>query len=382
LEDNSKPIAFVRILFTLLFLLNAVNSMACMCASSEFKSKDDLKRYDFIAMVEIKALSPIIDTYYNNRKNGGIGFVTLELFKGQASSFANDPGFDSDCVLNIKIGERWLFFGYKEKGKLQISFCSATVKYTEANGVRDWWYLRGITELNTLRKIYGHPLPANVGNKIFYTNGKIETVQSISKGMLNGTRKIYYPSGRLYIIEKFRHNKRIGYRNAYSPSGQLISNVIYKNGLISKTTSYYDSAAVTSNMKYEARRSQYPQWHLEPKPINKKLDSLLKTVAWLHINYVKTFESNGRGYKLYEYYPTGKTEHKESVDWKRKTAVEIDYQENGKLRMYHTYDKRKDKQIERYYDPHQIEVKKCGTCEFYFDAAKPSKATPEEVYIQ
>jgi hypothetical protein len=139
--------------------------MVCKCAFSEFKSKDDLKRYDFIGLVEIKALAPIIDTYYNNLKNGDIGFVILELFKGQASSFANDPGFNSDCVIDMKKGERWLFFGFKEKGKLQISYCSATVKYAEANGVRDWWYLTGITELSTLRKLYGHTLTCKCGQQ-------------------------------------------------------------------------------------------------------------------------------------------------------------------------------------------------------------------------
>jgi antitoxin component YwqK of YwqJK toxin-antitoxin module len=358
--------------------------MACKCASTEFKTKDDLKQYDFIALVEINGLAPIVNKEYGTRKNDDIRFITMELFKGRASSQGKDPGFDSDCVLNLKIGERWLFFGYKAKGKLQISFCSATVKYAEANGVRDWWYLTGITELRTLRKLYGHPLPANVGNKVFYANGKIEIVQSISNGMLNGTRKIYYPSGRLHIIEQFRHNKRVGYRNAYSQSGQLTSNVIYKNGLISKITFYQDSAVVISNMKYEARRSPYPQWYLEPKPVKKKLDSLLKTIAWLHISYVKRFESNGRGYKLYQYYTNGKTEHEESVDWKRKIAIEIDYKENGKLTMHNTYDKRKDKQIENYYwdeGPQKV-VKKCGTCEFYFDTIKPSEATPEAVYIQ
>jgi hypothetical protein len=147
-------------------------------------------------------------------------------------------------------------------------------------------------------------------------------------------------------------------------------------------TLYHDSATVKRDMIREARRWPYPQWHLEPKPVKRKLDSLKKTIAWLHIRYLKIFESNGRGYKLYEYYPSGKTAHKEIIDWNKKTAEEKYCEEDGKLMWYNTYDKQNDKQVERYYDPRQTIVKKCVTCGDYFDTKKTLVAIPEMVYVQ
>jgi len=170
----------MKCFFSLLFLLLLTKAVvACTCAPQpEFKSKEDLKRYDFVALVEITALPPKnLQSFMKLRVNGDINLTIKELFKGESTLKVYDGDFNDDCALNLHEGENWLFFGTSYNGKTFISRCSYTRLYSDTLGKREWQYFTGIKELDVLRKLYEHPVNTNYSKKVFYKNGQVEIEQ-------------------------------------------------------------------------------------------------------------------------------------------------------------------------------------------------------------
>lgn len=382
----------MKLLYTLLLLLITKWAFACFCGPlPDFKSKEDLKGYDFIALVTIKELAPV-DTaskFMRVHTNGDIKINVIESFKGDNINLLNDPSFYSDCAFDLYPGEQWIFFGTAYNGKMTISRCNYSLRYRDTVGIRDWWYFEGIKQLDVLRTIYGHPAESNVLKKQFYPNGNIEVDQSFKNGKLSGIRKIYYPNGKIHIEEKFKDGNRIDFRNTYHLSGQLIESVKYSHGLIKQITQYQDTTEVAWYMNYETNNNKDPLFgdkDHEPQFFINTLDSLRKLKAWdKQIANIRKYDDNGRSYTYMAYNYKGDTSVVDYLDWDKQVSEHTNFYDSGKAQMYIKLDPVNDKQIEYDYTKEGKRrdfVNKCRSCQFYFNPKSAPQATPQKVYIQ
>jgi antitoxin component YwqK of YwqJK toxin-antitoxin module len=380
----------MKILCTLIFLIVIKHSFGCVCAPlPEFKSKEDLKGYDFIALVQIKQLAPKDSARLLMRKDGHIGIEVLELFKGESINLLYDPGFNSDCTLSLENNEQWIFFGTIKNGKVEVYSCSYSVKYREANGIREWQYFTGIKQLNVLRSIYGYPTVANNIPKQLYPNGNIEIEQHFSNGQLNGTRKIYYPDGKIFITEDFKNGVRVGFRNYYGKSGQLLKSVSYKNGLIKKSITYQDTTEISWYFNWQTHHNRDPLFGEREHDSTffvKTLDSLRHLKYWSkEVHIVYTYDNNGRNYKSLLYGYRGNLEGVSSLDWDMQIYEHHNFYKSGRIEIYAKYDQLNNKQVEFDYKEDGTVKNFTGDCELcmvFLGRTLPPAATPEKIYIQ
>ncbi|AZQ65614.1 hypothetical protein EI427_25605 (plasmid) [Flammeovirga pectinis] len=123
-------------IFLLLFSIISVNAYSCSCDHIDYQSKEDLKQYDFIALVSVDSTylsddSKLDFAYYN------VNFTIKELFKGDISINTLDvlggnvllsDDFITSCDMYIKKGEKWLLFAYIEQGRLITHVCTDTTE--------------------------------------------------------------------------------------------------------------------------------------------------------------------------------------------------------------------------------------------------------------
>lgn len=355
-----------------------------------FKSVEDLKSYNFVALVKIDKLPPL-DTaqkYMQIRTAGNIEGKVLEHFKGDMASNFNDPSFESDCALGLKEGEEWLFFGYIEKGKIQISRCSYTVKYKTVYGERDWRYFRGINELDVLRRIFGHSISTNFAQRQFYPNGNLELTQRFKYGKLTGKRTFYDTKGKIELVEDFKNGVRVGYRRGYDTSGHLIYETKYRRGIQQYAIRFQDTAETAWYLNYQKKNHDQPifgeRGHNEAYFV-KLLDSLRKLKHWdRRIASKYEFSKDGLSYRqvYYDYKGTLVTEAQQ--DWDSKINESCHYYSNGKLQYTVIVDGKNNTEIEYDYDVNGNRKnfqKKCDYCYLYFDKDSP-QSQPEKIYIQ
>jgi antitoxin component YwqK of YwqJK toxin-antitoxin module len=383
----------MKTLFTIILLMIAKCSFCCYCGLlPDFKSKEDLKEYDFIALVKITAVSPLdtADHYMHTRMNGEITINVLELFKGKNINLVNDPSFKSDCNLNLQTGEQWFFFGSIREGKMEVSRCSYTSVYRDIKGQREWKYLGAIKQLDVLRSIYQHPLISNMVNKQLYPDGSIEVEQYFKNGKLDGTRKIYYPNGKLNITEDFKNGIRVGHRNFYGPSGQMLRSVEYENNLIKLAIDYQDTTENAWYLNYQIHNNKkdllFGDSDHDSTFFVKKLDSLRNLKNWdKKIQTIFTYSNDGRSYKMNMYDYLGNPEADNYVDYDKQISEYHRFYKNGKLEEYMKQDQLKNQQVE--YDYNEAGVRRdfidtCKSCKFYFARDLPPAAKAEDVYIQ
>jgi antitoxin component YwqK of YwqJK toxin-antitoxin module len=381
----------MRLLFTITLLFVNAKLFACTCSIfGDFKTKDDLKSYDFIAMVKIGELPPMDSTqkFMKVRTNGDFKADVLELFKGKSTGSFNDPSFKSNCALQLQQGEEWLFFGNIYKGKMQISECSYTVQYRDIYGQRQWEYFSGIKQLDVLRKLYEHPVSSNITNKQFYPNGRIEIEQHIKNGTLNGKRIIYNIQGNIKLTEEFKNGVRTGYRRIYDTSGHLIRLSEYKRGIKKSFIVYQDTAEHAWYLNYQKLHNKdllFGEREHNSEYFEKLLDSLRKLKNWdKQIALKRLFSNDGLSYQEVQYGYAGNLEGKGYLDWDKKIYEFWRYEKNGKLHSYIKYNQNIDRQIENDYMPdgkRRDFDTNCTSCKYYFDKNNLA-AAPEKIYIQ
>lgn len=375
----------------MLFLCLAFQkSYCCSCAPIfDFKSKDDLKEYDFISLVSIKELAPLDspNTFFHLRKNGNIQVEVIELFKGNSTGLLIDQNFNNDCAFNLQVGERWLFFGNTYNGKTAVDKCGYSVIYRKSDGMRDWKYYYGIKQLDLLQKLYKHQPEINKAVQ-FYPSGEVEIVQNFKNGKLNNVRKIYYPNGKVYVQEKFKEGKRTGFRNVYTAFGQLIHQVIYKKGLAKQINEFQDTTEAAWYLNYQIKHHSDAFFGDRNHDISyfvKKLDSLRQLKHWeKQIKYFYTYSKDGRSYQYKSFNYKGDLEMESYLDWDKQLSENGHFYENGKIQYVVKYDQKANIDTEYDYDANGKRrdfVKKCDACKFYFNKNEPA-ATPEAVYIQ
>ena len=129
------------------FLLSAANAMACECIVKTIKSNDDLKIYDFVALVKIERGAPKNDKLL--WANGDIRFSVNELFKGDTRTAISIADFAFPCMQELpEKGEQLLVFGYIRDGKLFTSTCTF---FRFANGKPSGYSI--VSDLESLRQI-------------------------------------------------------------------------------------------------------------------------------------------------------------------------------------------------------------------------------------
>ncbi|MDP9078709.1 MAG: hypothetical protein M3O71_14855 [Bacteroidota bacterium] len=382
----------MKLSITLFLLILRECVFGCTCGMlRDFKSKEDLNGYDFIALAKITDLPKLdpADRFMHTRVSADVNISILELFKGKPTTLIIDPDFKDDCHLNLQTGEQWILFGSTIDGKIIVSKCSYTTNYRDINGGRQWEYFGGIRQLDVLRLLYQHPQVSNMVEKLFYSNGNTELTQHFKNGKLNGVRKIYYPDGKLYITEEFAGGVRVGSRNFYGQSGQVRRSTIYENGLIKQVITYQDT---TENAWY----LNYQRYHNKDLLFGDRshdttffihvLDSLRKLKDWeKRIQILYKYSADGRSYKMEMYDYMGHPEADNYVDQQKQLSEYHRFYKNGKLASYQKYDQLHDLEIEYDYGEdgtrHDF-VKTCESCKFYFEKDLPPAATPEKIYIQ
>src|ERR1700761_5983005 len=109
----------MKLILIILCLFITLPCYCCTCGVvGDFKSKDDLKAYDFVALVSIKELSSLdtSDVFRKNvgiRKSGEIKFNVIEIFKGDTTTKVYDENFQNDCTFTLTLNEQWILFGQK-----------------------------------------------------------------------------------------------------------------------------------------------------------------------------------------------------------------------------------------------------------------------------
>lgn len=380
----------MKLFYTLVLSFAIKAAFCCSCTPLfDFKSKDDLKRYDFISLVSVKELAPLdtVNTFMHLRTNGNIKVEVIEMFKGDKTNLIIDQNFSNDCAFNLQPNEQWIFFGNTYKGKTAISKCEHSVIYRRADGFRDWKYFTGIRQLEVLRNIYEHKL-LPTQTKEFYPNGNVELKQSFKNGKLTGLRQIYYPNNQLYVAEKFRNGKRVNFRKCYTLSGQLERLVTYKKELIKQQINYQDK---TENAWYLNYEITHPNNLLFVAPghtasyFKKTLDSLRKLKHWeKQIRNIYSYSNDGRSYTNSSYNYKGDITTKGFLDWNKQLSETYHYYENGKIKYSVMLNQKANQEIEYDYDDkgkRRDFLKKCDACQFYFNKSILA-ASPEPSYIQ
>ncbi|WP_342648340.1 hypothetical protein [Mucilaginibacter sp. CSA2-8R] len=378
-------------LLTIVLTLINLSAIACHCSViPEFKDKNDLKPYEFIALAKVAALSPT-DTAkpWFRRRDGDIKIEIIELFKGAKETVINEPNVNSSCDLGINMGEQWLFFGSKGKDKIEIQPCNYNIKYRDVSGLRDWQYFRGIDRLNVLIRLF-YPDKFNpLTDTIKYDNDLPEIVQHFKNGKLQGERQIFYPSGKLYISEKFNKGERVKYRKVYSAIGQLIYNVRYGGGgLVKVRTSYYDILELKRWIPIEARinKATGEIYNVDDPQVKRALDSIGYTLAVTKpsLRYKTTFSHHGRNYISYGYNQQGKVTNYRNVNSRKKVAELYRYHDDGSIETYRKLDAVNNQEIE--HDYHLNEARRdfllpCESCKYYFNPEYDNGSKPEAVYL-
>ncbi len=352
-----QSISNMKTICTAILMLISQLVFCCSCVPNmPFKSKEDLKNYNYVALVTITELAPY-DTMHKAfqlRTSGKISTDIVELFKGEPLKQFNDASYNTDCAFKLEVGERWLFLGNSKKGVVDIDVCGYSVKYSDANGLRDWLYFGGINELGVLRTIFGHTEITNAVHIQLYPNKKTEVEQSFKNGQLNGVRKIYYPDGKIYIIEKFKNGQRIGFRNYYGASGQLRKHVTYKNGLIAEAVDYQDTTEDAWYMNFQIHYHNdllFGDRDHDTTFFIRKLDSLRSLKNWdKTVANIFKYSRDGLSYIQRNYDYKGDIRLSVAQNWEKQTNEAYHYRDNGTLEYYMLYDQKNDRQVEYDYD--------------------------------
>jgi antitoxin component YwqK of YwqJK toxin-antitoxin module len=306
-----------------LTVCNSFSSKACVC--SEYLTIDSLaqlKGYSFIAHVKIISSQP-----YKNIPADELGDVALltfkiiELFQGDTIKQILEYSKNSSCDMGISVGEEWILFGVMRNGKIAVDACDRNEQYREKNGVRDWEYGHGFSELKKLRKLYQHPLNEfnNKTRKEYYPNGKPEIEEIYVNGKRNGERKLWYPDGKLRCREFYINDTLDGKVAWFYPSGHIKEEDFYIMGVhCNVSRSYFNS----SNDKYW--EITYRNFHDIPAS---------QPLVYKKIQVSSEIIFNARGWAILsrEYNRLGVIVNETIIDPDKKLWTRIYYHDNGAI---------------------------------------------------
>jgi len=225
-----------RILFILL-IVNSIKLIACSCnPEPNFKVKEDLNNYDFIAHVKIKSINSYEKRNYDFLIHK-ITFETIELYKGKKINslliMGSHPSLDkwTSCDINEEIGEEWVFFAYLSNNMLMSGMCTRSTKIKELNGYTNIDYANSINLNQKLKNVFNIITPKLTfkGKRVeYYENGEKQLQEFYFFRKLKGKRLIWYPNKQLKSIQHYKNGKKNGIFEWYSQNGNLIKKEKFK----------------------------------------------------------------------------------------------------------------------------------------------------------
>ncbi|KQS32902.1 toxin-antitoxin system YwqK family antitoxin [Dyadobacter sp. Leaf189] len=308
--------------------------MACSCINDfkRIKSVEDLKDYEFVALVKVtsETINPPADS--TPFRNAMLGFSIIEKFKGKDIANVIESNVQSSCDMGIEVGDEWVIFAKTDNGKLKISACDRDVRYRDKAGVRDWHYKRGIQELEDLRQLYSRSQKQQRDgiSRAYYPDGKVEVEETYQNNLKNGIQTVYHPSGKIWGRQNFVNDSLQGKSEWYYPSGQLKGQAFYRKGFLINMSRFYYDTTITGREKEFLIREFY-----------KTEDSLRKAHSRVQVWMEALYDYDGKIVLSREYSRAGVIQHENIYHLEDKNYTSVFYHENGQVQniQHHKGDK-------------------------------------------
>ena len=346
----------------LILILFSVKSFACSCAiKPDFKTKEDLNEYNFIAHIKINVIkqAEIIETdsYVHQ-----MDFEILELYKGEntnnilvSGSHPSLKGWTS-CDLGESIGDEWIIFGYYNEHFKQLTtgYCTRSKRIKVFNGYEDIKYPNQLTLKKKLQLLFDKEQtePNYEGKRVeYYQNGNKQLEENYENGALNGQRSLWYPNKVLQSSQLYINGKKNGIFKWYSGKGSLTEIEKFKNDIPIDTTTIWRKIDTSYlNLKIYS--------DLNNVDLEQAKEILSKRKIWIERIYNKkgeilsniVFGQNGEKEDETIYFPEQDKQivryfHKNGVlnsemfrEKGKETGIYKDWDENGKLLRSWEYD--------------------------------------------
>lgn len=214
-----------------LFLL-PYYSEACVCAFSGDFSIEKMNEYDYVALVKVGRLILPMDKKDDEtiQRFFEAEITEIDRFKGDPISklkvFGGHRSFtyQTSCDLGIDPGEEWIVFGNKLNDEIAINYCSFTQIYRNEDGLRQWQYGKGITELILLDSTFNSKSRNYLEldkDSIFYENGFLERAQQFKNGKVHGKVTYFYPDGKNFGFVSYKNGVQDGPYLWLNPNGTI-----------------------------------------------------------------------------------------------------------------------------------------------------------------
>lgn len=329
----------------LMFGCARIGVIACSCLTDfkRIKSMDDLKTYEFVALVKVtsETVNPFTDT--TRFRTAKLGFKIIEKFKGKDIRELTEFDIQSSCEMGIEVGDDWLLFAMVRDGQVSVAACGRNVRYRDKDGVRDWHFKRGIEELEDLRKLDGRDEKRKRDgiDRQHYPDGKLEVETTYYDGLRNGLRTVYHRNGKIWGKQMFVNDSLQGKSEWFFPSGQLYDQKFYRKGILINMSRVYHDTTVTERMKKFLIRDFY-----------QTEDSLRKTYSRIQVWLEALYDYNGQIISSRQYSRWGKIEQEYLYHHEDSTYTSVFYHPNGQVHAINHF-KDRAKAIGHYqeYDP-------------------------------
>jgi hypothetical protein len=106
----------------LVFSCTLTSLMACMCMNDfqRIKSLEDLKSYEFVALVKVTSETTNPPSGSTPFRDAMLGFKIIEKFKGEDIREIIEKDVQSSCDMGIDVGDEWVLFGALHNGNLFV----------------------------------------------------------------------------------------------------------------------------------------------------------------------------------------------------------------------------------------------------------------------
>jgi antitoxin component YwqK of YwqJK toxin-antitoxin module len=316
-------IHFLSLILT--FLFAHTTSLACTCMNNfqRIKSFEDLKTYEFVALVKVTSEIFNFPSGSNTASHAMLGFKIIEKFKGKDIREVIENDVQSSCDMGIEVGDEWVLFATGYNDRLVISACNRDIRYRDKDGVRDWHYKRGIQEVEDLRALYGRGQKRERDgiSRHYYPDGKVEIEETYQNGLRNGLRTVYHPNGKVWGKQMFVNDSLQGRSEWFFLSGQLHDQKFYRKGILINMSRVYHDTTVTARQKKFLIRDFY-----------NTEDSLRKTYSRIQVWMEALYDYNGQILISREYSRWGKPKHEYIYHLDDKYYTSVFYHDNGQIR--------------------------------------------------
>lgn len=339
---------FILILITYLCAVQV--SFACVCVPlPHLDSLSQLSSYKFIAHVVITDDDDISTADF--RKVGTLKFKIITLFKGSAVSQLLEYEKNSSCDIGISKGEEWVIFGILTDGQLSIRACDRNIRYSDANGKKDWTFRSGIEELEKLQELYKKP-PIIHPNGVYtskYKNGNKELEATYLDSKLQGLRKVWYPDGQLLATEHYHNGLQDGKSEWFYPSGQLFREEYFKEGKNYNVSRVYYDTAINPALKSLLIEEFY-----------KTADSLNADYKRLQVWLESVYNAAGEMVISRQYYRTGQIKDETFYGKENEHGIAVHYYSNGLIKYTSTQFNHSPRGLYQEFEPNG-NLKRTGT---------------------